>query len=607
MTSLFTQELGGYDASGNYTGDTVNTGSAGTVPPKAPPKADAIRNKTLVSGLCDALNEFQAELVKKGTYQYPDTYKIVIVDAELEDAKVVPPGETNLKQTPMIQSQDPATQKLGSKQAVNTNAKGTKITAGTSIVQFIDQVTRTSTYIYDQQTKLYDPKTGELKDNGTPAETVGWYRIGMEAEPKLDQYDTKRGDYAYNITYSLNIYAVSDVKSDFFPSPRFRGTQKKYNYWFTGENTQILDFTQDYNYLYYIVSNGPAPPRTTTSNFREIEKKFFQPNSNQSSQGQDDQKINEPSANAADYLYSPGDQSRVKLRILGDPAWIFQGETWSGIQGLKFNYGPFLADGTINYEGQEILFELAFNKPVDYNTSTGIADPTTKNYQRSATSAGDAQQSFVYKTVECISHFSRGKFEQELHGVMMIYPLSQEKPSTAAANARTEGRTGANSPVASTAAGTNKASRTSETAAEIDKRLQDKYGIPPVGTDTEFDNALIGATVGTPASDTGLSNTQPLAPTSGGRVVGPAASGQAAVASQGGASGTAVGAPSTFVVLNNGGGRTVTSQAEIDALVSSGQANTREAGLASRALSARQQAANSPTSSAPTQKIKREY
>ncbi len=262
-----------------------------------------------------------------------------------------PLDSVNLKQTPMTQAQTANQQKNPATQQVNNNAKTTKILAGTSIVQFLDQLVRTSTYIYDQQIAIYDPKTGQLIENGKGAETVGWYRIGLEAVPQTDKFDTKRNDWAYDITYSVNIYAVSDVKSDFFPPPQFRGVQKTYRYWFTGENTQILDFSQDYNYLYYIVSNGPTSPRTTTSNFREIEKRYYQVNSPESSQGQDDDKVNEPSANAADYLYSPGDQGRVSLKIVGDPAWIFQGETWSGIQGLNFNYGPFLPDGTINYEG----------------------------------------------------------------------------------------------------------------------------------------------------------------------------------------------------------------------------------------------------------------
>jgi len=565
----------------------------------APAKANAAAKKTIVSGLVDALNQYQAELVEKGTYEFPDTY-VINLDPLLESATVSPPGETNLRQTPMIQAQTAADAKLGAKQKVDNNAKSTKITAGTSIVQFIDQVVRTSSYIYEQQTKIYDPKTGALKDNGVPAQTVGWYRIGMEVEPKLDQYDRKRQDYAYTITYQVNIYAVSDVKSDFFPSPRFRGTQKKYNYWFTGENTQVLDFTQDYNYLYYIVSNGPRPIRTTTSDFREVEKAYFQPQSNQTSKGQDDEQVNEPSANAADYLYSPGDQSRIKLKILGDPSWIFQSEVATGIQNLRtFNYGPFLPDGTINQEGQEILFEMAFNQPVDYDLDTGIADPTRKNYNRSATSAGDARQSFIYKAIECNSTFTQGKFEQELNGVLMIYPLPQAKKQAQAETTRqTSAATAGNpnrklDPSLQGLLDESPSGRTQGLAQVIDARPKVDKPLTNSSLAAEgFDNQALGLT-------------EASAPTSGGQAVGPASS-AAAVASQGGASGRAVGEPVTQQVFTNRGPVNVTSNAEIQALFTQGRITAQERNQAAQGLAIRQRAANAPTTSQPVQRVKRD-
>lgn len=587
--SLLDLELGGTGAGegaavavGNQPAATAGKTGAKTSQAPAPSKADAARNKTLVSGLVDALNKFQAEISgpeENKPQLYPDNYNIIIVDDVLAQAKVVPPGQTNLKQTPMTQAQTANQQKNPATQKVDNNAKTTKVIAGTSIVQFLDQLVRTSTYIYDQQIAIYDAKTKKLKPNGTPAETLGWYRIGLEATPQLDKFDTKRNDYAYDITYQLNIYAVSDVKSDFFPSPKFRGTQKKYNYWFTGENTEILDFSQDFNYLYYIVSNGPRKPRTTTSDFREVEKRYHQVNSPQSSQGQDDDKVNEPSANAADYLYSPGDQSRVKLKIVGDPAWIFQGETWSGVQGLKFNYGPFLPDDTINYEGQEILFELAWNKPADYDLETGIADPTTKNFKKTATSAGEARQSYVYKAIECNSTFSRGKFEQDLNGVLMIYPIPQTT-----ANASPAVQT-ARSPTAPTTAKKVAARSNAPAPSGIRADTADL-----AVTDTMSAEGFGGVVAPSPA---------PTAPTSGGQVVGTPSSGSAAVRAQGGASGTAVGVPVSQQVITKDGPVTVTSQQEIERLADSGAIDARQRKRAADALSLKQSAANSPVTNQP--------
>ena len=616
--STFDLEFGGTGAGEGIAAALGQTVDAGTSPTqnKAPPKANAAPQKEIVSGLVEALNGYQAELVKKGIYEEPDTYKIEIVDSVLKDAKVVPPGQINLKQVSMTQAKTANETKNPATQKVNNNSKTQKIMAGTSVVQFLDQVVRSSDYIYKQQLKVYDPKTGELKPNGAPAETLAWYRIGIQAEPKPGKYDRKRNDYAYDITYQISIYAVNDVKSDFFPVSKYRGPVKRYKYWFTGENTQILDFSQDYNYLYYIVQNSAAKPRNVTSNAIELERAAFQPNSNQSSQGQDDDKVNEPGANAADYLYSPADQARVKLRILGDPSWVFQGEVWSGIAGPNFNYNAFLPDGTINQEGQEILFEVAWNSPVDYDLQTGLQDPNRAVYKSNLAPgvAGQPVQNFVYKAVDVISTFSRGRFEQEINGVLMTWPLKtkteilekKEEERAQVSNFRDQSPTrkpvlqeplpeaspglldlemGATGPI-------------NYNPTPLSKVLDNKKQPRPLTANSlaseGFDDAALG-----------LSDASP--PTSSGQTVGPS-SNTAAVRSQGGAAGPAqVGPPSTFVVLAGGGARTVTSQAEIDALQRSGEASTREAAAASRALQLRQQAANSPQSAAPTQRTKRDY
>jgi len=172
------------------------------------------------------------------------------------------------------------------------------------------------------------------------------------------------------------MYKVAQIKSDYFPQGKFLGTHKKYNYWFTGENTSILKFEQDFNYQFYLTVNSSQQVREvgTTSNYREYEKRITAPNSPESAQGQPGN-TNEPGANAADYLYSPGDQAEVKLDIVGDPAWIQQGSIWYGVEGPDVkdpSQIAFLSDGTINYSSQEVLFEVAFNKPSDYDIKTGL-------------------------------------------------------------------------------------------------------------------------------------------------------------------------------------------------------------------------------------------
>jgi hypothetical protein len=405
-------------------------GSTVPTPPVAPPKGDAAPKPLVTNGLVTALNKFQQE--QKGKSQSEaDIYEIVFLDPIIANASTKPPDDFNLKVTGSVAPTTANQQVNPALNSVQTNTQTKPAVAGTSIIQFIDQAVRNSSYIYKQQTKIpkTNPQTGKLEDipNGTPAQVVGWYRIGLQAEPL--KYDEKRRDYAYKITYSIAPYLVNDLKSNYFPQTKFRGTHKKYNYWFTGENVEVLSFEQDFNYLYYIVMNSNTPPKGVNDlDYREEAKRAFQTASNENSQGQEG-KTNEPAANAADLLYSPADLARARISIIGDPAWIAQGETWAGISGQNLTAGPFFPDGTLNTEIEEPLFEIAWNKPVDYSLSTGLMNPNQRKAGANAveTLGPGPSQSYVYRAVSVTSNFNQGRFTQDLEGVLVLFPSTAIK------------------------------------------------------------------------------------------------------------------------------------------------------------------------------------
>lgn len=586
---------------------SVNAGSSPTQN-AAPPKAGTA-TKTIASGLVDALNQFQKDQVAAKIVQYPDVYEIVFKDPVLAQAKLVPEGLINKKNTPSIQTTDPAQKLLGSKQSVQVDAQTKSVVAGTSIMQFLDLVTRNSTYMTDQQTYIIDAKTGDPKSNGRPADTVGWFNITTQIEPL--EYDTIRNDYAYKITYVIGPYAVVDPKSDWFPQSVFRGTQKKYSYWFTGENTQILDYYQDYNYMYYLVVNGPSAPKAYTDR-REYDKAAFQTASGETNQGQENN-VYGPVSTLADVLYSPADTARAKLTIVGDPDWIQQGSLWNGALERFYNYSAFLPDGTVNYDSGVPLFEVLFNTPVDYDLNTGLMDPERSRFANDNGVGMQAKTSYTYQALVVSSIFNRGRFIQELEGVQTFFPVPTTPTRSTADTAQGSGRDQVsaaflNGPDQSDAE-TRRLQAASDRARNGAKTWTDRQQQAATTMKSSYSSA---ASRLTPAGYTAPNNTtlttppDPTPPTSGSEVVGPAASGSAAVASQGGAAGPSNVTPTAFVVLKNGGERTVTSQEEIRALVTSGQASPLEGNNASRSLAARQNAANSPQSSAPTMKTVRE-
>lgn len=587
----------------------------------APPKASAAPKPTQFTGVCDALNKYQSEQVAAGKQALADIYEIQIIDQVLQDARLQPQPTagtpTNFRSTAMTPQTSVAEQKDGKKQSANSQSKNADAVAGTPIVKFIDLAIRNSSYIYDQQIKIptIDPKTGKEFDqpNGGAAEVLAWYRIGTEANPIA--YDRLRNDYAYKIKYQISLYQVNGVKSDYFPPSKFLGAHKKYNYWFTGENNSIISLEQDFNYLYYVVVNSKRNPSarsaTRTSDYREYEKYLVQTRSNQSDQGQPG-KINEPGANAADYLYSPADQSRIKMTIVGDPAWLQQGELAFGLSGRSLYQGPFLNDGTINFERQEVLFEVAFNKVVDYDLQTGLMDPGQKNYEanRAAGQAGSARQSYIYKATEVTNTFSRGRFTQELEGVLVTFDIKPKDSASVSATSFDSFR-GGEAEDAAVDAGTRTPPINTSPASIVTRNNATNTGTGG-GDQVSFPTTDLGRNLTSQAAPflrvSPVPNIDPQGPpdfpTSAGDIVGPLPNTSIITNAQSG--GTTTRPVSTQIVLKSGTSRTVTSDAEVNELYSQGLTTVQEAGAAIYRLNGQNAAQQQPITTAVPQLTDRE-
>ena len=385
----------------------------------APPKADAAPTSkaTVRQGLMAAMNEFQAEMVRAGEYQIADEYSVEFVNPAIENARIIKSGTIVKKNTSMSTSNNPANQKLGTKQSMDNNSRIIPAAAGMQIVQYLDQVIRNSTFMEDQQILKYNELTQKEEATGTPAKNLAWFKVTMQAEPK--GYDYKRNDYAYKVKYILHAYKITNVNSDYYPKPLFNGVHKQYNYWFTGQNTSVLSYEENLNTLYKAVLTGGV--NNISSSASELIKYGVDSRSAESAQGAKG-KANEPPANLADQLYSPSDLKTCNMTIVGDPAWLQQGEAFAGFPRTQWNFNAFLDDGTINIDSQQPIFEIAFNKPTDYNLSTGLMDPNQQNQATldQTAKAGPAQISRIYMAKECTSMFDKGKFTQQLQGTLYI-------------------------------------------------------------------------------------------------------------------------------------------------------------------------------------------
>lgn len=394
----------------------------------APAKADAAptAKKTITQGLMAALNEYQQQLYRDGIYSIPDQYNIEFVNASIESAKIKRAGTTDKGQTPMSTDQSAGAQKLGSKQSADFNSRNISAVAGTQIVQVIDKILRNSTYIEDQQIVKVNDYTQKEEPNGSPGKNVAWYKISMKAVPI--GYDSKRNDYAYKITYIVSAFRLAELVSPYFQMPSYNGTHKRYAYWFTGENKAVLNYEIDFKSQYALVLSGGISQalQSSVSDANVLQRFVYKPRSAENTQGAKG-RTNEAAANAADYQYNYADLCNINLTIVGDPAWLQQGEAFAAPTTNRWRWGAFLPDGTINFDSQDILFEVAFNLPTDYNLSTGLIEPGGEISAFSVNTGSNkaTAQNNIFKAVKVTSEFNKGKFTQVIQGVMMKYTPEQ--------------------------------------------------------------------------------------------------------------------------------------------------------------------------------------
>lgn len=416
-------EFGGVDALGNATGITVVNGV-----PEAPAKAPAApkgTTKNLFTGLCEALNNFQQELVKAGTYEKADVYEIQFVPTSMANAQLKKPGNTDQSHTPLQQAITAKTKLDPDTNSVEVTGRTLSVRAGTQIIQFIDQVIRGSTYISEQQTWQNNEVTQKTEKNPSGNDRpTAWYKVSAQVTSLGP--DNKRNDHAYKMVYIITPYGINETRSEYFPQTAFRGVHKNYDYWFTGQNNSVLNYEQTLNNLYNSVISESLPiKRAAETNPDALYKKSWQTRSGQSDQYATGN-TNEPAANLADFLYSPEDFAEVNLKIVGDPAWIAQGETAAGISPTNFSFSAFNSDDGINYDAQEVVFSVTFNQPEDYNLNTGLVE-VAGNFKKDNGENGRnyPAQKQVYRAATVKHTFSRGSFTQELKGMLYQDILKQ--------------------------------------------------------------------------------------------------------------------------------------------------------------------------------------
>jgi hypothetical protein len=406
----------------------------------------------LVGSYAAAINSFQKQLTNnngKKLQQYSETFSFIFPDA-IANSNIVFPNKTSLNKIPMP---DPTSRQalaeIRSRAGIQTNGFNRTeetfgINAGTTIVDVINQVMRNSDFI---RLQITDPTIDVQKVNdqevqnyaNTAEKTINWFRIVPII--KIKDFDLVRDTYSKEIIYTVEIYTFHNTKSPVAPKSLPKNALKEYHYIFTGQNESIIDFSLDFDTMFYTVvtadktkleknTPSPAPEENLTGSAPKqkaetgVQDHMVKNNSIQMDMAASQGGSPDAKGQAVNDLYkttlsdSKGDMISVRLKIIGDPEFIKQDDVF--FNPLNRSSKSIIdKNGSLSFDRGEMHALLTFRTPLDFDQTTGLA----KWDGPSSTSVFSG----MYRVITVENEFRSGQFTQNLDLVRMF---GQEKYDT---------------------------------------------------------------------------------------------------------------------------------------------------------------------------------
>jgi len=310
-------------------------------------------------------------------------------------------------------------------------------TSGSKIEHIIQQMILISTFA----------KTAKEQFRNLPSDgMITWYRIESQVYMVRDAVQEARSGripkvfvyrvVPYKIHHSFFTGANRDSQGMTFLKSQ---AAKEYNYIYTGQNKDVLDFKLEFNLAFYVALesnsfNANADSKVEIGNNAiQTQKEKYKTQEAGSTQSDDAQPISRTvnnqesnsstaTGNAYDtaedrnarqindaFLNSAVDLLEVDLTILGDPFYLPN----SGLGNyVAEDSGHFnmKTDGSINYQNGDVFVNLLFRTPIDYNDN-GTMDFAQTRIENSEVIDGF---SGIYKVILIKHSFSKGQFTQEL-------------------------------------------------------------------------------------------------------------------------------------------------------------------------------------------------
>jgi len=401
----------------------------------------------------DALNGWQNDLSNNNKIGVPDTYNFNI-HPSIAQSSLNPEGALSSRDSSMVDLSNTASIRQSNLGAAtkdfNPAQRTMAINAGTSIDKVLDYSIRNSDYIQKQMAipDGVDPQAYLQQKAANANQPLNWYKITPQVT--LGQFDPVRKVQSRNITYNVNPYTIYNVKNDAAPQGKATNVVKEYNYIYTGQNDDVLNFDINFNTLYYTAQTAY---RSALSSIYKTPDTASQSSANQNSQVYQgsNQKSNSvmpmmmkpqvynakaratggsvtaKSVAVADLedslmTLSSADMLNVQLTIVGDPQFIKQDDCfYNPAQSVSPDDPRLTPNGSLRTDYGEIYVSLMFRTPVDIDEDTGMMKFNSK-YRTSLFSG-------LYKILTVQSEFKTGQFTQVLNLIRLPYQASYDYSS----------------------------------------------------------------------------------------------------------------------------------------------------------------------------------
>lgn len=302
----------------------------------------------------------------------------------------------------------------------NKTTRSFSIQGTTPVLQAINQIISQSSYLQDALKVIYTTNLEPNPEKNAPdqvnpgsKQNVRWYNIS--AQISNAQWDDVRSDFALRIKYIISPYETPVIQNAYTnPGVKYYGPHKRYEYWFSGKNSEILNYEQNLNTAYFNVAMLPnSAGELGKGGATDIPQKANQRTS-QPHLGKLD--IGSEAQNAyLTNLFDPSAYANAKMTILGDPDFLIQdSEATQDVQAVysKF-YGP---NGfQIKANGGQVFIEVDFKEAIDYDNSNGLLELNDKIlFWKYPESISKLVKGVSYQVIKVESMMNSGKFTQLL-------------------------------------------------------------------------------------------------------------------------------------------------------------------------------------------------